>query len=265
MGTVYGQDITYTFANERNTNDGSTDFYEVDVLIESTVDFKLGSGQLYFNYNTAAFGSNVSANNMLTYTQPASYILGEVYGFPAYKDFIQNDNTTSRVSVSYQQGVSSGTITDNNVIATEKELFHLKIEYIDVSEAPDVTFETGAIYVGQTFTACGPSGAGFPDCTNFPGTQLVNDSYNSTIGTLGIDDELLAQTLRFYPNPVKDVLSINSEIPLTKVEIFSILGKMVKEINSDIEAIQTANLSNGVYIIRMHSEKGLASKKLIKQ
>ena len=96
VGTIYGQDITYTFANAQNTNDGSNDFYEVDVLIKSSADFKLGSGQLYFNYNIAAFGPNVSANGKLEYTQPTGYILGEVYGFPAYKGFIQNDNTSSR-------------------------------------------------------------------------------------------------------------------------------------------------------------------------
>ena len=76
--SLYGQDIHFTFANAQNTNDGSNDFYEVDVLIKSTVDFKLGSGLLYFNYNTAAFGPNVSANGKLEYTQPTGYILGEV-------------------------------------------------------------------------------------------------------------------------------------------------------------------------------------------
>ena len=62
LGTssLFAQDINFTFANAVNTNDGSNDFYEVDVLIESTVDFKLGSGLLYINYNTAAFGTNVS-------------------------------------------------------------------------------------------------------------------------------------------------------------------------------------------------------------
>lgn len=269
LGTfsIYGQDITYTFANAQNTNDGSNDFYEVDVLIESTADFKLGSGLLYFNYNTAAFGMNVSGNSMLEYTQPTGYILSELVAgvFPVYSGFVQNDNTASRFAVSYQQGFSAGSIAANNVTGTAKTLFHLKIQYVDVNEDPMVTFEDGAIYTDQTFTACGPLTPGTADCSNFPGIQLVNDSFDSLGGTLGIDDELLAQSLRFYPNPVKDLLTIDSELELTKVEIYSVLGKKIKEINAHFNAIPMANLSNGIYIIRMYSENGLASKKLIKQ
>jgi len=77
---------------------------------------------------------------------------------------------------------------------------------------------------------------------------------------LTVDDELLAKGLSLYPNPVSDILTIDSEIPLTKVEIYSMLGKKVKEINSDFKSIHTDSLSNGVYIVRIHSEKGLATK-----
>ena len=71
--------------------------------------------------------------------------------------------------------------------------------------------------------------------------------------------------LSVYPNPVTNVLSIDSETPLTKVEVYSMLGKKVKEVNSDFKSISTNNLSNGVYIIRIYSENGLATKKLIKR
>ncbi|MBQ4820606.1 immunoglobulin-like domain-containing protein [Aquimarina sp. MMG016] len=183
--SVQAQDINFTFANAQNTNDGVDDFYEVDVLISSTVDFKLGSGQLYINYNTAAFGTNVSAGGNLEYTQPNGSILGAVVGNPpfqvtVYKDFIQNDNVDSRVSLSFQQGVSAGSIVANNVTATPTQLFHLKIKYADISQDPMITFETGAVFLDQFFTACGPSSGGFPDCTNNPGTQLFNDTFDSS-------------------------------------------------------------------------------------
>ena len=82
---------------------------------------------------------------------------------------------------------------------------------------------------------------------------------------LDIEDELLAQATTFYPNPVSNILTIDSEIPLTKVEIYSILGKKVMEINSDFKSIPTNNLSNGIYFFRIHSENGLTTKKLIKK
>ncbi|MDC1162042.1 T9SS type A sorting domain-containing protein [Tenacibaculum sp.] len=178
-----GQDISFTFSNARNTNDGIDDYYEADIYIASTVDFKLGSGQIYFTYNTAAFGTNIKANGNFEYLQPSGSILGEVYGFPAYKDFIDNDNTTSRVSTSFQQGVSSGTITANNVTSTAKHLFSIKIKYTDVTKAPMIAFETGGVFLDQFYTACGPATFGFPDCTNSAGSQLFGDLFDSTGGS----------------------------------------------------------------------------------
>ncbi len=89
---------------------------------------------MYFNYNTVAFGENISANNKIEYMQPTGYILGEIYDFPAYKDFIYNDNTKSRISISYQQSVSFGTIATNNVITTAKKLLAAELDIDFISE-----------------------------------------------------------------------------------------------------------------------------------
>ncbi|MBW1296398.1 immunoglobulin-like domain-containing protein [Aquimarina litoralis] len=188
LTTIVGaQDITFTFENARNTNDGTDDFYEADIYIASTSDFKLGSGQIYFNYNTAAFGENIDANNNFEYLQPDGSILAEVYVLPAYSSFIANDNTSSRVSTSFQQGLSSGAITDNNVTSTPKHLFSIKIKYADINEEPMITFETGAVFLDQFFTACGPTTFGFPDCTDNPGVQITNDTFDSSGATIVVD------------------------------------------------------------------------------
>ncbi|WP_459210673.1 immunoglobulin-like domain-containing protein [Aquimarina rhabdastrellae] len=181
---VGAQDITFTFQNARNTNDGTDDFYEADVYIESSIDFKLGSGQIYFTYNTTAFGENIDGSGNFEYLQPDGSILAETYsGFPAYSSFIVNDNTNSRVSTSFQLGLSSGTITANNVTGTAKHLFSIKIKYEDINEEPTVAFETGAVFLDQFFTACGPATFGLPDCTNNPGVQITNDTFDSSGAT----------------------------------------------------------------------------------
>ncbi|MBQ4820921.1 immunoglobulin-like domain-containing protein [Aquimarina sp. MMG016] len=178
---VNAQDVTFTFQNARNTNDGVDDFYEADIYIASSEDFKLGSGQIYFTYNTAAFGVNIDGSGNFDYLQPDGSILAETYSsFPAYQSFITNDNTSARVSTSFQQGLSSGTITANNVTSTPKHLFSIKIKYEDINEDPTVAFETGSVFLDQFFTACGPATFGFPDCTNNPGVQLINDTFDSS-------------------------------------------------------------------------------------
>ena len=130
---LQSQDVTFTFANAQNTNDDTDDFYEVDVLIESAVGFKLGAGLLYFNYNTAAFGTQVFTNGNIEITYPngtsPSYLLGSLHPttLPFYNNHVTNDNSLSRVAFSWQQALSSGSIAGNNVTATAVELFHLKI------------------------------------------------------------------------------------------------------------------------------------------
>ncbi len=182
---VFAQNITFTFENARNTNDGMDDYYEADIYIASDTDFTAGSGQIYFNYNTVAFGDNVHTNGNFEMTAPdgsilASSILGII---DAYTSFIVNDNTTSRVSTSFQQLASSGSIGSDNVTSTPTHLYSIKFKYADINEEPNVSFENGGVFLDQFFTACGPTATGgfnAADCTNEAGSQITGDTFDST-------------------------------------------------------------------------------------
>lgn len=82
--------------------------------------------------------------------------------------------------------------------------------------------------------------------------------------TLGIDVSILEKSISIYPNPVKDILTINSKTQLLKVEIYSILGKKVKEIYTDFNSIPTHDLSHGIYILKIYSENSFLIKKILK-
>ena len=82
--------------------------------------------------------------------------------------------------------------------------------------------------------------------------------------TLDTNNEILSEGLNLYPNPTSNLLSIESKLPLVKVEIFSILGRKEKVLNSEFNSIQINNLSKGFYIIKIYSEKGTTVRKLIK-
>ncbi|VAV83344.1 Internalin-like protein (LPXTG motif) Lmo0331 homolog, partial [hydrothermal vent metagenome] len=256
--------ITFSFANAQNTNDGSNDFYEVDILIESDQDFKLGSGQLYFNYNTAAFGTNISANSKIEYTQPTGYILGEFNVLDVYGQFVQNDNTTSRVSLSWQQALSSGAMVANNVTATPALLFHIKIQYIDVAQSPTVCFEQDPLFLDQTFTACGPTTFATVDCTNNPGTQLLNDSFDCNGATLGLTRQTLQLDIKLYPNPTQNTFSVKGLKEDSQLEIYNLNGVLVLNLNNyKGKRVDVSSLSASVYFVKISNGNTTRVKRLI--
>jgi hypothetical protein len=123
--SIQAQNITLSIENAVITNDGSDDFYEADIMISSTTDYIQGSGQFYLDYNTAAFGSNVVSSGAIIYELPGT-ILGSSSGFPNYKDFNDVDNSSSKVSYIWQQGLSEGSIATANVTSTPSVLVHVK-------------------------------------------------------------------------------------------------------------------------------------------
>ena len=99
-------------------------------------------------------------------------------------------------------------------------------------------------------------------------SSLALESGQLTVsGTqLSVEDQELERSIQLYPNPVKDILSIKSEaIVISKVAIYSVLGKKIKEVKSNFESIGISNLSKGLYIIRIFSDKESITKRIIKR
>lgn len=275
------QDMTLSFNNARTTVSGSERYYEADIYIASTSGFKLGSGLVYFNYNSLAFGENVKTQGNFEFLQPEGSILKSQHpiiplGF--YTSFIVNDNTTDRVAVSFQQAVSSEGIASNNVTSVASHLFSIRIKYTDITESPGVTFETQSIYLDQFFTACGGTvdavtNFGSADCTSVPGTQIIDDSFDSTgsepDSTLGFDNP---QTKDFevavYPNPVKEYLNVSSPTEgIGSLEFYNLLGRLVKRISTDSKSatVSVRDLPSGLYVLRIKTIESERIVKLVKK
>lgn len=274
MSTVYSQDIHFTFANSTITNDGSNDFFETDVMIQtinSTGSFKLGSGQLYFTYNTLAFDDDVYSNSRFEVTTPnvEGYIGGqfiEAAQATIYKEFTVNDNTSFRISWSFSQAFAAATFTDN-VTANPTKLCHIKFKYTDVNQNPMVAFETGDSYLDQFTTACGPdTGGSFEseNCGANPGIQLVNDTFDNGGATLSTYDKELIKGLSIYPIPTRDLLYV---VAAKKSDylLIDMFGKAI--INGSLEPgeneLQFRNYEAGVYFLRITTESNSISKKIV--
>lgn len=101
--------------------------------------------------------------------------------------------------------------------------------------------------------------------------NVDNAYYNSGDGFiewpcvhLGIDDATpSAATCRIYPNPVGDVLHIDGLPEDSLVEIFDITGRKV--LADGGPALDTQSLANGSYILRITTDDGVSTEKLVKQ
>ncbi|MBT8254195.1 MAG: T9SS type A sorting domain-containing protein [Flavobacteriaceae bacterium] len=94
--------------------------------------------------------------------------------------------------------------------------------------------------------------------------QYIFDIWQATLST---NEFAISDSVRIYPNPVKDdVFYINSPQPID-VQIYSMLGQRVStvSINSDSNSVRIDNLPSGLYLVEMKSGDVTTTRRLVKQ
>lgn len=84
-------------------------------------------------------------------------------------------------------------------------------------------------------------------------------------GPLGVNDNNIT-TVNVYPNPSRDVFNVESN-GMRKYEIVNAFGQVVlsKEIKEDNIQIDLGKMSSGMYLLRVVTDNGIATKQLIKE
>jgi len=96
---------------------------------------------------------------------------------------------------------------------------------------------------------------------NWPNVDPASTFTTDT--TLGVENVILSTQISIYPNPAKDNIKI--VVPnavINKVEIYNFLGFPVKTYRKQSQ-YSIANLSAGMYLIKIDTDEGIAVKKLI--
>ncbi len=92
-------------------------------------------------------------------------------------------------------------------------------------------------------------------------TVCVTDS---TI--VGLNDNVLANAVNAYPNPVRDYLTLDfGTEEITNIIIYDILGNNVDEFtNSQKQTVlNVSNYQNGTYFVKLISKNGVATKRIV--
>jgi hypothetical protein len=77
-------------------------------------------------------------------------------------------------------------------------------------------------------------------------------------------EEIVDANFAIYPNPVTDILNIQSNEPVKRVEIFNLLGQVVKA-ESYTNSVDMARLSTGIYTVKVTTDAGVKVQKVVKK
>ncbi|MDR0969140.1 MAG: T9SS type A sorting domain-containing protein [Lentimicrobiaceae bacterium] len=100
---------------------------------------------------------------------------------------------------------------------------------------------------------------------------LTTDGYNSANSVFIVGEstgisEIENTNVEIYPNPVKDVLKIeNNELQINKIEILNLLGKTIYQFDHPSNQINSSALSQGIYFVKLETNKGIVIKKFVKE
>jgi len=223
---------------------GEIDFYQgnQDYLSDSDLAFDYAKTPDYVSKMEAASGEDLTEffNDWL-YNQ----------GYPSYsvvwnqpnpnQVYIQLNQTQSHNSVSFFEAPVSLRILGTN------------------SEVLDVVLDNTS------------NGEVFSETVNFTVSEIQFDpeydliSKNNTV-ILGLDNLSLDKAFSIFPNPAQTEFFIQKpeNVLVSKVQIFDVLGRIVKEsIYND--KINIENLSSGLHFVKFNTDKGVIHKTLLKQ
>lgn len=98
---------------------------------------------------------------------------------------------------------------------------------------------------------------------NFP---IVTNNYTTTVqNTLGLQENEIINNISIYPNPVKNILNFKTEDTISKVEVYDIAGRILSSNSVRENKIDLGELKTGNYILKLYTEKGIMTTKIIKE
>ncbi len=78
-----------------------------------------------------------------------------------------------------------------------------------------------------------------------------------------IKETSLTTSVSVYPNPVIDILTVNSEIAVNTARVFTLAGQTIKTVQGN--EVDLSGVANGVYLLKISLEDGsVVTKKIIK-
>jgi uncharacterized repeat protein (TIGR01451 family) len=95
-------------------------------------------------------------------------------------------------------------------------------------------------------------------------SPITTNEFVSTIQTLIVPDNAFF-SINLFPNPVYDFLTIRSNSSILKIEIYGMDGRLIQIKSITDNKVNLSELKSGDYLIKVFSNKGVLTKKMVKK
>ena len=248
-------------------------------------------------YNSELTGLDVSDCTALTYMNCSVNALEElnVSGCTALKTLYANDNNLTTLDLSGNTALQLMHCYDNKITELDLSANTALTDYRGYGQTVSLTL-TGNETNGYTFDIPLNNPTFSETAITYENASTLKSTDNSvtesdfTVQTGNTDFELsgtmtfvydevsgisdvLANQISIYPNPVKDELRIESgetafggsQLTITKMEILDVTGKVIYQFNNLRNQINVSALPQGIYFLKLETDKGITAKKLVKE
>ena len=181
--------------------------------------------------------------------------------------YVQDDSFAGQVLT------FKGKVLSNNLNAGYTAILFIKAFAADYSSVL-VNIEIPIVVGEFNITTTTPLPAGSHPQYGFQIKGLNGNPVDEiALGKIVIGQSTLSTTkfqtssVKMYPNPVKNTMTIESNTSINKVSIYNILGQevMSKSPKSNITTLQTTSLQKGAYVVKTDIDGVISTSKIIKE
>jgi hypothetical protein len=197
-------------------------------------------------------GSSYNTKNILLIGDYNDYLIGTQCSTcsPAdspYKNFMDDSQNYEGLTQNLHDPVYKSPVIDNMIISNE--LFRSYVNNSDFRE----TSATATIPNFSSTTT-----------DHTPISALLRFKNKSTINAL-VSPINPGNGFSIYPNPVSDFLHIQSDNPVEKIELYSVIGNRLLLQQNNAEQINLSGLPTGMYLVKVYTNSSIFAGKIMKE
>jgi hypothetical protein len=97
---------------------------------------------------------------------------------------------------------------------------------------------------------------------NFP---IITNETQTVVGNALANQQFSVSAFKVYPNPVKNLLNIQSKEVPNKIEIFDTNGRLLQSATIISNQVDVSSLSSGTYFVKIYSKENSGVVKITKE